>query len=243
MAQKTSWNGWRSGCQLFLAYNSIAPLCRLSIESQPSPQNCFTRRNGRSCGREIGILTPGHKESPLNQDGFDNLLSWLDSDRDRAGEKYEVIRRGLIKMFVRRRCPTATAEKLADETFDRVCQKLDEITDGYIGDPALFVYGVAKYIYLEEVKRKPTPPWPPPEDPPNEEEDLRYQCLDQCMEKLDGSDRKLIINFYQHDKRAKIAHREELARKHKITVHALRMRAHRIRNLLKECIKECLDRS
>jgi hypothetical protein len=92
---------------------------------------------------------------PLNQREFDKLLGWLDSDRDLAGEKYEAIRRGLIKMFVRRGCPTA--EELADETIDKVCQKLVEIADNYIGDPALFFYGVAKNIYREWLKRKIAP--------------------------------------------------------------------------------------
>ena len=30
---------------------------------------------------------------------FNNLLTWLDPDRERAGEKYVVIRQQLIKIF------------------------------------------------------------------------------------------------------------------------------------------------
>jgi RNA polymerase sigma factor (sigma-70 family) len=174
----------------------------------------------------------------VNQDEFDKLLSWLDIDRDCAGEKYEVIRRGLIKIFVRRGCPTA--EELADETIERVCQKLSRIVDNYIGDPEPYFYGVARNIYLEYLKRKTALPSLPPNDAFHKEE-LQYQCLDQCLGKLDEGSRELIISFYQMEKRAKIDHRKELARRLKITVHALRMRALRIRDQLQECINECLD--
>jgi RNA polymerase sigma factor (sigma-70 family) len=176
----------------------------------------------------------------VNQDEFDKLLSWLDLDRDCAGEKYEVIRRRLIKIFVRRGCPTA--EELADETIERVCQILSRTADNYNGDPALFFYGVARNIYLEYLKRKTALPTLPPNDAFQKEE-LQYQCLDQCLGKLDESDRELIISFYQLEKRAKIDHRRELARQLNITVHALRMRALRIRDQLQECINECLDRN
>lgn len=49
---------------------------------------------------------------------FDNLLRLLDLDRDVAGDKYERLRRKLIKFFEWNAC--FPAEDLADETFDRV---------------------------------------------------------------------------------------------------------------------------
>jgi hypothetical protein len=44
------------------------------------------------------------KDWVLTQDAFDKLLNWLDSDRERAGQKYETIRLRLIKIFTCRRC-------------------------------------------------------------------------------------------------------------------------------------------
>ena len=54
----------------------------------------------------------------LSQEAFDRLLAWLDPDRDRAGERYEEIRRKLIGIFLRRGC--STAEDLTDEAINRV---------------------------------------------------------------------------------------------------------------------------
>jgi DNA-directed RNA polymerase specialized sigma24 family protein len=178
------------------------------------------------------------RERPLTQEAFDKLLSWLDADRDRAGEKYENIRLGLIRVFVGRGC--FAAEDLADETIDRVIKKLDEIAGDYVGDPALFFYGVARNIYLESLKRKVVHYTSPSEDT-SQDEDPRYRCLDRCLTRLDKNSREFIINFYQLEKRDKIDHRREMARQLEITVEALRMRAHRIRDRLHECIKKCLE--
>ncbi len=82
---------------------------------------------------------------------FDALLSWLDPDRERAGEKYETIRQGLIKMFSWKRA--SDPEGLADETINRVTRKVAAIREGYVGDPRLYFYGVAKRVLLEEVRR------------------------------------------------------------------------------------------
>jgi len=82
------------------------------------------------------------KEWVLSREAFDAFLAWLDPDRERAGERYEEIRRELIKDFVRREC--SDAETLADEVIDRVIGKLPEISGTYAGDPALYVYAVAK---------------------------------------------------------------------------------------------------
>ena len=50
----------------------------------------------------------------LTQAVFEQLLDWLDADRDVAGQRYEEIRRRLIKIFVCRGC--IVPEELADRT-------------------------------------------------------------------------------------------------------------------------------
>lgn len=82
----------------------------------------------------------------LSQEAFDTFLAWLDADRDRAGEKYEEIRRKLIRDFVHRDC--LDAEELADETINRVIRELPEIANTYAGDPASYVYAVAQSLPL-----------------------------------------------------------------------------------------------
>ena len=173
----------------------------------------------------------------LSQEAFDSCLAWLDADRDRAGEKYEDIRRKLIRIFARRGCPIP--EELTDEAINRVSRKVPEISGTYVGDPALYFYGVAQKVYKEHVKKKPdVKPLPPP-DPP-EEVERNYACLDHCMEGLDAVSRELILKYYQQEKRAKIDDRKELADRLGIALNTLRMRVHRIKAILEQCVGECL---
>jgi hypothetical protein len=117
------------------------------------------------------------KQWTLTQVAFDSLLAWLDPERERAGEKYEVIRARLIKVFAYRGCHTP--EELADETINRVTRKIDTVAESYDGDPALYFYGVAQMIHLEYLRRK-TEPQPPPASHP-EDSEQEYQCLDECL--------------------------------------------------------------
>ena len=96
------------------------------------------------------ILNSMKKDWILTGESFDLLLAWLDSDRELAGEKYEQIRRGLIKIFVCRGC--REAEDLADETIKRVSSKINEIAPNFIGkfeEKVRYFYGVGKKVQLE----------------------------------------------------------------------------------------------
>src|SRR5262249_41293713 len=61
-------------------------------------------------------------DSSVEKSEFEELLSWLGSDSDKAGREYELIRRKLIAMFRRKGC--SCPEDLADATFNRVAGKL-----------------------------------------------------------------------------------------------------------------------
>jgi DNA-directed RNA polymerase specialized sigma24 family protein len=179
------------------------------------------------------------KEWVLTQNAFDNLLAWLDSDREKAGEKYEKIRLKLIKIFVCRGC--STPEELADETINRVTRKVQEIADTYVGDPALYFSNVAQKIFLEYLRKKPEPAAPPEPDPV-EDSEPEYECLDQCMQKLTLNNRELILEYYKEEKQAKIDSRKKIADRLGVGLNALRIRTNRIRATLEECVSECLTR-
>lgn len=178
------------------------------------------------------------KQWDISQEGFDMLLRWLDEDRDEAGKKYEVIRQRLIKLFACRGC--GEPEDLADETISRVTAKTAEIAPSYEGNPVLYFFGVARKVHHEYVRNqhKLAQPLPPPVT--NENEQL-YECLDRCMEKLPEQNRQLVIRYYQNEKKVKIDNRKTLADELGVAVNALRIRAHRIRLLLRKCVKSCVE--
>ena len=181
-----------------------------------------------------------NKDKVITQDSFNRLLDWLDPERERAGEKYETIRRRLIKLFTCRGCPDA--EDLADETINRVTLRIHDLAVRYNGEPTLYFYGVANKVHHEYVRRKPPPPPVPPSDDADEIE-REYQCLERCMQQLTADQRALVLEYYRDDKRAKIDHRKELAERLGIALNALRIRAHRIRLLLQQCVQACLEQT
>lgn len=178
-----------------------------------------------------------NKERTITQEAFDSLLAWLDPERERAGEKYEAIRRRLITIFTCRGC--SAAEDLADETINRVAAKAQELMNNYVGDPALYFYGVANKVRMEYFHRKPAAlvPLPAPET-----DEREYDCLEQCMGELSPENRQLVLNYYREDKQARIESRKALAERMGIALNALRIRAHRIRLALQQCVEECMER-
>ena len=75
--------------------------------------------------------TPNPGADDITQEQFDQLLQWLNPDRQQAAAQYEWIRRRLIKIFVSR--GSYNPEELADNTINRVARKLPEIREGYVG--------------------------------------------------------------------------------------------------------------
>jgi DNA-directed RNA polymerase specialized sigma24 family protein len=192
------------------------------------------------------ILTMS-KRWTLTQERFDTLLTWLHPDREKAAEKYENIRQSLIKIFTWR--GVTDAEGLADETINRVTQKIHELRATYSGDPALYFYGVAKKIIHEHQRMPKTVPldvdqlsYPSLTDEPKTSK-IAYDCLDKCLAELSPANREIFLSYYAQKKLGKIDHRKVLAGKLGIDVNALRVRVHRIRLALERCIKACLQHS
>jgi RNA polymerase sigma factor (sigma-70 family) len=189
------------------------------------------------------------KEWVLTQEAFDTLLDWLDSDRERAGNKYEAIRFRLIKIFTSR--GFWEAEELADETINRVVAKVADIAKDYQGDPALYFYGVAQKVQLEYLRKPRLRDSDPSDVAANlaspaasilaDDAEPEFECLERCLEKLPPVNRQLVVEYYQQEKQAKIVYRKRMATELGIAVNALRIRAHRIRRTLEKCVHDCLE--
>jgi DNA-directed RNA polymerase specialized sigma24 family protein len=176
------------------------------------------------------------RERAITQESFDALLAWLDEDREVAGQKYETIRKRLIKIFINRGC--SDAEDLADLTISRVVVRLPEVSGGYVGEKISYFCGVARLVYLESTRRKEiaTDSFPPPR---TTRPDAARECLRECLDRLPSEQRELVLEYYLYEKQAKIDHRKRLTEELGITANALRLRAHHIRVGLEECVREC----
>ncbi len=181
---------------------------------------------------------PPDSSSGLDREAFGRLLEFLDPDREVAGRRYVEIRRKLIFIFTCRGC--LVPEELADITMDRVARKSAAIADSYVGDKNLYFYGVARKVFLESVRKKPKSE-PPPKSEKTEDEELLLDCLEECIKKLTTRNRKLILDYYEDEKGAKIDRRKDLADRLGIATNALRIRAHRIRVNLQSCVTDCLE--
>src|SRR5882672_2585021 len=181
----------------------------------------------------------------LTQDAFDQFLSLLDLDRDRAGEIYETLRRNLVQLFIWRGCRDPEAH--ADETINRVIRKIDEGEE--VRDVIAYAHGVARLLLLEIFKKQEREPIGIDELPPlaarperQDENENGVLCLRRCLNRLPEESRQLIVLYYQGERSAKIENRKRLAESLRITLNALRYRAFDLRQRLQGCIERCLRR-
>lgn len=180
----------------------------------------------------------------LDEANFDRLLRWLAPTPWQAGEKYEVIRRGLIQYFVWRGF-SYEAEALADETINRVTEKVGFLAETYEGAPTLYFYGVAKNV-LREAQRKQhqaahiAPPESLAEDTDREDREERLEALERCLSRLDKDDRYLLTEYYRLTGARRNDARQALAKKLGLKQTALRMRVHRLKARLRRCIEKAL---
>jgi DNA-directed RNA polymerase specialized sigma24 family protein len=188
---------------------------------------------------------PQRRKWYLTQEAFDQFLSLLDLDRDRAGENYETLRRNLVQMFIWRGC--RDPESHADETINRVIRKIDEGEE--VRDVIAYAHGVARRLLLEIFKKQEREQIGIDELPPlvaqpveQDDDENGVLCLRRCLNRLPEESRQLITLYYQGEKSAKIENRKRLAESLRITLNALRYRAFDLRQRLQGCIERCTGR-
>lgn len=178
----------------------------------------------------------------LTPEQLEALLRSLDPDRDKAGERYEEIRRRLIRFFEWRGCEHA--EELTDETITRVARQLARDLS-LRSDPYAYFCGVARLVSLEDLRRGTreskaleaharTAGHADPDDDP----DPRLDHLRHCLDALPDEQRELVLRYHQGEQR--IQDRKRLCRELQIEMNALRIRVHRIRRKVETCIQERL---
>ena len=173
-----------------------------------------------------------------NKELFDALLEWLDPDREKSAQRYEVIRAGLIRMFVSN--GLSDAEHYADVTIDRVIKRLEEIRVGYVGDPAKYFHGVARNVIREARRQKEITIDVIPEPPVEPDRSAASECLSKCLGLLPPDKQAFILDYHLFKGHEKIQHHRQMAGELSITEGALRTRAHHLRVTLEKCVLECI---
>ncbi len=189
---------------------------------------------------------------PLSPDAFERFLKWLDGDVDSKGAAYLEMHRRLAAYFDRKNC--ISPDDLADETLNRVARRLDE--EGHIATeaPAKYCYTVARYVFLEDLRRKDARNVPlddelqgkkasllaaPDRSDEKEIKEMMLNCLEKCTGQLEPQNRDMIVRYYFGTERVKIENRRGIAARLGISMNALSIRACRIRDKLEACVKEC----
>lgn len=183
----------------------------------------------------------------LKEDAFKLLLERLDSDHERSGEKYEDLRRMLLRLFEWR--GATFVEERADETLNRLARKLDEGVN--VQDVRAYAMQIARLVLLETFKSHDARrvAWEElPVEPMIDEravaaelevKETNQRCLETCLQQLPKESRELILSYYQHTGRAQIERRAALAKALGLRRDALANRAQRLRDKLTDCVMRC----
>jgi RNA polymerase sigma factor (sigma-70 family) len=185
----------------------------------------------------------------LTPEELEALLRALSPDREKAGEQYETIRRKLVRLFEWRGC--AFPEDLADETINRVARRMAEGIELRSSDPFGYFCGVAHLLYKEALRRQAkehqalesaleTDAWPPLQydETTDATADDRLEALRGCLQALSDDQRRLVLLYHQDENH--IRSRKTLSEELGLPMNALRIRVHRIRRRLEECVAEKL---
>jgi len=181
----------------------------------------------------------------LSQEAFDGFLNALDSDRDRAADRYLDIRRNLIRLFEWR--ASVSPDDYADEVINRCARKIE--AGEQIRDLATYSIGVARMLVLEMNREQArqarslddTPETLTSPVAPEDDSERGIECLRECLGQLSPENRQLILNYYDGEKGQKIKNRKGLKELFGIPANTLRMRALRLRERLQLCAQNCLE--
>lgn len=202
-------------------------------------------------GYENRRVPPGIESEPrasgIAPEAWNGLLAFLGRGGGDGGAAYEEVRRRLQFFFEWKGC--VGAAELADETLNRVATKLAAGEDIRTDEPGRYAFGVARFVYLEAVKRnarlvqaeRSGAAPEPAEDAAQRER--RLAALEACLDGLPPRTQQMVLRYHADDGRQRIDHRKQLADELGIALNALRIRVHRLRAQIEACVRARLDRN
>jgi hypothetical protein len=158
----------------------------------------------------------------LSAAAFEKLLALLHPDRERAGEIYVSLRAKLVRLFEWR--GAELPENLADETLNRVAHNVHK---EYLRDH----FKKVDAIESGELERR----YPVVQE---EVEEPRLDCLRRCLDRLSPEERQLLLDYHGAEDRIRV--RQRLAESFGNSLNALRIKVHRLRQKVEECLADCL---
>src|SRR5215475_14274928 len=189
-------------------------------------------------------------DNSLTSASFDSLLTHLGPDRDSAALAYLELRRALFIFFATR--GAANPDEMADETINRAARRLSEGERITAENPSNYFYGVARNVWRESLARGNVMIPLSDDDPAGEvqttpydllisarervEAEIKHECLEKCLGRLDPDDRKSIVSYYQFSGGDKIENRKRLAAQLGLSSNTLRQKIARVRGSLAECV-------
>lgn len=192
-------------------------------------------------------------DNSLTSASFDSLLAHLSPDRESAARAYLDLRRALFIFFATR--GAANPDEMADETINRAARRLSEGERITAENPSNYFYGVARNVWRESLARgnvliplsgdgsaegsQATPHDLLLSVRERIETEIRHECLEKCLGRLDPEDRKLIVSYYQFSGGEKVENRKRLAEHLGLSSNTLRQKVARLRSRLAECVIVC----
>ncbi len=171
-----------------------------------------------------------------NQQAFEALLLRIEPSFSDPEKRYKQLRSKMVKFFAWRRCEDP--DGLADETVGRVVKNLNMGEEIRADNPYSYIYAIAKHVYMEYIREKKKREIIESDLPDHLQSysENSQDCRTQCLQKLPKDKLSLLHRYYLGEEA-----REILAKYLNISLNALRLQVHRLKQDLRACEEECLD--
>lgn len=185
--------------------------------------------------------------SDLTKDQYDRLLEWLDSDRDIAGARLLQICASLSRLFLLK--GALESDALIDETVNRVAKRIETLYPELPENPEAVFWGFARNVFREYVKElkkirtlSETESLRSDGDPEGSGQiESNYGCLEDCLAELGHEDSEMMRDYFTYDPGTRSNVRQAIADRMSISLGNLQVRVFRTREILKNCIKNCIS--
>lgn len=171
-----------------------------------------------------------------NSQAFEALLLRLEPSLPDPEKRYKQLRSKMVKFFGWKRCEEP--ESLADETIGRTARNLGAGEAIHADNPYSYIYAIARNVfreYLRDKKKREMISNNLPDHTQTYCEDSQ-DCRKECLHGLSRDKRSLLQHYYAGEET-----RDRLAQSLNMSLNALRLQIHRLKQELRACEEQCLQ--